>query len=166
VELNKFERLLLMNQYRILSLLDQSNADHYDKLRDALENGYVASYQDDLFAGILEGLSVEQSAFVVEVMSMYDALQRCYDALDDKTGIEEERTKFPGFDSDFELAQLGYARFVVEREGRFSQLKAHSEDFMGHTPMMDQYRRMTDVWKLAGNRYELTRDDITAILGA
>jgi hypothetical protein len=25
---------------------------------------------------------------------------------------------------------------------------------------------MTDVWKLAGNRYELTRDDITAILGA
>src|SRR5215210_402126 len=76
-----------MNQYRILSLLDQSNADHYDKLRDALENGYVASYQDDLFAGMLDGLSVEQSAFVVEVMSMYDALQRSYDALDDKQGI-------------------------------------------------------------------------------
>jgi uncharacterized protein len=166
VELNKFERLLLMNQYRILSQVDQSNAGHYDKLRDALENGYVASYQDDLFAGMLDGLSVEQSAFVVEVMSMYDALQRCYDALDDKTGIEEERTKFPGFDSDYELAHLGYARFVVEREGRFSQLKAHSEDFMGHTPMLDQYRRMSDVWKLASNRYELTRDDLTAILGA
>ena len=166
MELNKFERLLLMNQYRILSLLDQSNADHYDKLRDALENGYVASYQDDLFAGVLDGLSLEQSAFVVEVMSMYEALQRCYDALDDKTGIEEERTKFPGFDSNYEPAHLGYARFVVEKEGRFSQLKAHSEDFMGHTPMLDQYRRMSDVWKLAGNRYELTRDDITAILGA
>lgn len=166
MELNRFERLLLMNQYRILSLLDQSNADHYDKLRDALENGYVASYQADLFAGIRDGLSVEQSAFVVEVMSMYDALQRCYDALDDKTGIEEERTKFPGFDSDFELAHLGYARFVVEKEGRFSHLKAHSADFVSHTPMVDQYRRMTDVWKLAGNRYELTRDDITAILGA
>ena len=166
MELNKFERLLLMNQYRILSLLDQSNADHYDKLRDALENGYVASYQDDLFAGMLDGLSVEQSAFVVEVMSMYDALQRSYDALDDKQGIEEERTKFPGFDSDYERAHLGYARFVVEREGRFSRLKSHSPDFIGHTPMLDQYRRMTDLWKLSGNRYELTRDDITAILGA
>ena len=166
MELNKFERLLLMNQYRILSLLDQSNADHYDKLRDALENGYVASYQDDLFAGMLDGLSVEQSAFVLEVMSMYDALQRSYDALDDKQGIEEERTKFPGFDSDYERAHLGYARFVVEREGRFSRLKSHSRDFIGHTPMLDEYRRMTDVWKLAGNRYELTRDDITAILGA
>jgi uncharacterized protein YfbU (UPF0304 family) len=166
VELNKFERLLLMNQYRILSLLDQSNADHYDKLRDALENGYVTSYQDDLFAGIRDGLSVEQSAFVLEVMSMYDALQRSYDALDDRQGIEEERTKFPGFDSDFELAHVGYARFVVEREGRFSHLKPASADFISHTPMVDQYRRMTDVWKLAGNRYELTRDDITAILGA
>jgi uncharacterized protein len=166
MELNKFERLLLMNQYRILSLLDQSNADHYDKLRDALENGYVASYQDDLFAGMLDGLSVEQSAFVLEVMSMYDALQRSYDALDDKQGIEEERTKFPGFDSDYERAHLGYARFVVEREGRFSRLKSHSPDFIGHTPMLDQYRRMTDLWKLSGNRYELTRDDITAILGA
>jgi uncharacterized protein len=166
VELNKFERLLLMNQYRILSLLDQSKADHYNKLREELENGYVASYQDDLFAGIRDGLSVQQSAFVLEVMSMYDALQRSYDALDDKQGIEEERTKFPGFDSDFELAHLGYARFVVERERRFSDLKPFSADFISHTPMLDQYRRMTDVWKLAGNRYELTRDDITAILGA
>jgi uncharacterized protein len=166
VELNKFERLLLMNQYRILSLLDQGNADHYNKLRDALENGYVASYQDDLFAGILDGLSMEQCTFVREVMNMYDALQRSYDALDDKQGIEEERTKFPGFDSDYELEHLGYARFVVEREGRFSYLKLHSQDFNSHTPMLDQYRRMIDSWKLTANRYELTRDDITAMLEA
>jgi uncharacterized protein YfbU (UPF0304 family) len=32
--------------------------------------------------------------------------------------------------------------------------------------MLDQYRRMYDVWRLAANRSELTRDDITAILGA
>jgi uncharacterized protein len=166
VELNRFERLLLMNQYRILSLLDQSNADHYNKLGDALEEGYVASYRDDLFAGMRDGLSAEQCAFVVEVLSMYDALQRSYDALDDKQGIEEERTKFPGFESDYEIAHLGYARFVVEREGRFGHLKSVRADFISHTPMLDQYRRMYDVWRLAGNRYDLTRDDITAMLGA
>ena len=97
---------------------------------------------------------------------MYDALQRSYDALDDKQGIEEERTKFPGFESDYELAHLGYARFVVEREGRFGHLKSFRADFISHTPMLDQYRRMYDVWRLAENRYELTRDNITAILGA
>jgi len=166
VELNKFDRLLLMNQYRILSLLDQSNAEHYNKLRHALENGYVASYRDDLFARIRDGLSVEQCAFVLEVMNMYDALQHSYDVLDDKQGIEEERTKFPGFESDYELAQLGYARFVVEREGRFSHLKTFRADFVSHTPRLDQYRRMYDVWRLVDNRSELTRDDITAILGA
>ena len=118
MELNKFERLLLMNQYRTLSLLDQSNANHYNKLRDALENGYVASYQDELFAGMLDGLSVEQCAFVLEVMNMYDALQRSYDALDDKQGIEEERTKFPGFESDYELAPwVTHALLLRGRDG-------------------------------------------------
>ena len=97
---------------------------------------------------------------------MYDALQRSYDALDDRQGIEEERTKFPGFESDYELAHLGYARFVVEREGRFGHLKSVRLDFISHTPMLDQYRRMYDVWRLTGNRYDLTRDDLTAILGA
>jgi uncharacterized protein YfbU (UPF0304 family) len=99
-------------------------------------------------------------------MNMYDALQRSYDALDDKQGIEEERTKFPGFESDYELAHLGYARFVVEREGRFSHLKSFRSDFISHTPMLDQYRRMYDAWRLADNRYDLTQDDITAMLGA
>jgi uncharacterized protein len=166
VELNKFERRLLANQYHILSLIDQSNADHYNKLRDALENGYIASYQDDLFAGLLDGLSVEQCTFVLEVMNMYDALQRSYDRLDDKQGIEEERTTFPGFDSDYELEHMGYARFVVEREGRFTHLRAHSQDFTSHTPMLDRYRRMYDVWRLTANRYGLTRDDIAAIVDA
>jgi uncharacterized protein YfbU (UPF0304 family) len=166
VELSKFERRLLANQYHILRLLDQSNADHYQKMQEALENGYASVYETLPYETINDVLPADESTLVIDAMDMYSAIQRSYDALDDKTGIEEERTKFPGFDSDFELAQLGYARFIVEWEGRFTHLKAHSEDFMGHTPMMDQYRRMTDVWKLAGNRYELTRDDITAILGA
>jgi uncharacterized protein YfbU (UPF0304 family) len=166
VELNKFERGLLAKQYHILRLLDQTNADHYQKMQEALENGYEAVYETLLYETIADVLPAGESTLVIEAMDMYSAIQRSYDALDDKTGIEEERTKFPGFDSDFELAHLGYARFVVEREGRFSQLKAHSEDYMSHRPMLDQYRRMTDVWKLAANRYELTRDDIAAILDA
>jgi uncharacterized protein YfbU (UPF0304 family) len=55
VELNKFERLLLTNQYRILSLLDHSNADHYNKLGDALEKGYVASYRTIFSRGSATG---------------------------------------------------------------------------------------------------------------
>jgi hypothetical protein len=55
---------------------------------------------------------------------------------------------------DYDLAHLG------------SHLKSFRADFISHTPMLDQYRRMYDVWRLVDNPYELTRDNITAIVGA
>jgi uncharacterized protein len=164
--LSKFERRLLANQYHILSLLDQSNADHYGKMREALERGYESAYEDEVFGRMLDVLPRNESTLVIDAMAMYSAIQHSYAALDDKTGIEELRTEFPGFDGNHETAYMAYARFVVEKEGQFRSLKPNSEDFNSHTPMLDQYRRMIDVWKLTGNRYELTRDDLSAILGA
>ena len=162
--LNKFERRLLANQYQILSMLDQSNAEHYEKMQEALQKGYESYYNDEIFGWIFDGLSESESTLVIDAMDMYFAIQRAYDALDDKAEIEERRTKFPGFDGNHETAYMSYARFVVEREGRFSLLKPSSADFNSHTPMLDRYRRMIDNWKLTANRYELTRDEITAIL--
>jgi len=43
-------------------------------------------------------------------------------------------------------------------------LKPYKEDFNSHTPMLDRYRRMIDNWKLTSNGYELTREEIIAIL--
>ena len=166
MELTKAVRRLLVNQYHILSLLDEGNADHYDKMREALASGYEAAYHDEVSGWILDPLSQSECAFVIDAMDMYSAIQRSYEALDDKTGIEERHIKFPGFDGNYETAHMGYARFVVEKEGRFALLKPASEDFNSHTPMLDQYLRKIDVWKLAANRYDLTRSDITAILGA
>jgi uncharacterized protein len=164
VALNKFERRLLANQYQILSLLDQSNADHYEKLQEALEKGYESYYNDEIFGWIFDGMSESESKLVIDAMDMYFAIQRAYDTLDDKAEIEERRTKFPGFDGNHETAYMSYARFVVEREGRFSLLKPSSVDFNSHTPMLDRYRRMIDNWKLTTNQYKLTPDEITAIL--
>ena len=162
--LNKFERRLLANQYQILSLLDQSNAAHYEKLQEALERGYESYYNDEIFGWIFDGLAESESALVIDAMDMYFAIQRAYDALDDKVEIEERRTEFPGFDGNHETAYMSYARFAVEKEGRFSLLKLSSADFNSHTPMLDRYRRMIDNWKLTANQYELTPDEITAIL--
>jgi uncharacterized protein YfbU (UPF0304 family) len=164
VTLNKFERLLLANQYHVLSLLEQSNSAHYEKMQEALENGYESYYEDEIFRWIFDGLSVSECALVIDAMDMYSAIQRSYDALDDKAEIEEGRTKFPGFDGNHETAYMGYARFVVEKEGRFRFLKPYKEDFNSHTPMLDRYRRMIDNWKLTSNHYELTQEEIIAIL--
>jgi uncharacterized protein len=161
---NKFERRLLANQYQILSLLDQNNADHYEKMQEALEKGYESYYHDEIFGWIFDGLAESESTLVIDAMDMYFAIQRAYDALDDKAETEEWRTKFPGFDGNHETAYMGYARFVVEKEGRFRFLKPYKEDFNSHTPMLDRYRRMIDNWKLTSNHYELTQEEIIAIL--
>jgi len=166
MELTKVERRLLANQYHILSLLDEDNAEHYDKLRDALQSGYESGYEDAVFGWILDPLPGSESVLVIDAMDMYSAIQRGYEALDDKTGIEEWRTEFPGFDGNHETAYMAYARFVVEKEGRFGSLKSHTPDFNSHMPTLDSYRRMIDAWKLTNDRYELTRDDIIAILEA
>jgi uncharacterized protein len=147
MELTKVERRLLANQYHILSLLDEGNAEYYDNLRDALESGYASAYEDEVFGWILDPLPRSESVL-------------------DKTGIEQWRTEFPGFDGNHETAYMGYAQFVVEEEGRFGFLKPHSADFNSHMPTLESYRRMIDVWKLTNNRYELTRDDIIAVLDA
>jgi uncharacterized protein YfbU (UPF0304 family) len=117
VTLNKFERRLLANQYYLLSLLDQSNAAYYEKVQEALENGYESAYEDEIFGGIFDLLPADESALVIEALDLYSAIQRSYDALDDKQGIEEGRTLVPGFDGNYETAHMGYARFVVENEG-------------------------------------------------
>jgi uncharacterized protein YfbU (UPF0304 family) len=123
MELTKIERRLLANQYHILSLLDEGNAEHYEILRDALENGYEAAYHYGFFGSMLDPLSSWQCKLVMEAMAMYSSIQRSFEGLDDKTVIEEWRTWFPGFDGDLETTDMGYARYVVEKEHRFTDLK-------------------------------------------
>jgi uncharacterized protein YfbU (UPF0304 family) len=166
MELTKIERRLLANQYHILSLLDEGNAEHHEHLRDALENGYEAAYHYEVFGSMLDPLPPWGCKLVIDVMSMYSSIQRSFEALDDKTGIEEWRTWFPGFDSDLETTHKGYARYVVEKEHRFTDLKPNSEDFDSHTPAVKRYRRMMPVWKSVENRDELTREEIISILDA
>lgn len=166
MDLSKVERRLLANQYHILSLLDEGNAQHYENLRDALEKGYEAAYLYEVFGWMLDPLSPWQCKRVVAAMNMYSSIQRSYEALDDKTGIEEWSTWFPGFDGEEETAYMGYAGYVAEKEHRFTDLKPNTGDFESHMPMVERYRRMLRVWRSIENHDQLTREDIISILDA
>src|SRR5215212_668015 len=166
MDLTKVERRLLANQYHILSLLDEGNAEHYENVRDALENGYEAAYLYEVFGWMLDPLSPLQCKVVIDAMNMYSTIQRSYEALDDKTGIEESRTWFPGFDGEQETTHMGYARYVFEKEHRFAHLMPSTEDFDSHVPTVQRYRRMIPVWKSIDDHDQLTREDIISILDA
>jgi len=136
----------------------------YENLRDALENGYEAAYHYEAFGSMLVPLSPWGCKLVMDVMTMYSSIQRSFEVLDDKTGIEEWRTWFRGFDGDLETTHRGYARYIVEKEHRFTDLKPNTEDFESHTPTVERYRRMIPVWKSIENRDELTREDIATLV--
>ena len=145
MKLSKVERLLLANQYHIMSMLEKESADYHDRLREALVNGYESVYED-IFLPILDGLSVEECRFVQLAMALYGVMQRSHEELPDKAGIE------------------AYARYVVEKERRFPYLKLGWGGFNSHVPMIDRYRQQVEVWRSMDEKPELTAEDITTIL--
>ena len=166
MKLTKVERLLLANQYHILSMLEIDRADEYDGLREALERGYESVYEDRIFRDIFDGLSIEECRFVQVAMGLYWVIQRSYEDLPDKSGIDERDIVFLGFDGNHETEYMAYARYVAEKEGRFPHLKIGSDRFNSHIPMVDRYRRQIALWKSMDEKPEFTSEEITSILEA
>ena len=136
-------------------------------MQHALENGYSDYYDDKLFDRMAEELSPEESAFVRDALDVHGVMQRCYEELGDKSGIEESGLAFPGFDGNHEGAYLGYARFLREKEGRFDHVKLRGFDGLNsHVPLADKYERMVREWKKvpSSRRYDgLTKEEIVSI---
>jgi uncharacterized protein len=165
MELSKLERLLLDNQYQILSFVDPGNAKWYDRMREALQNGYEAAYSS-LFNGIFDPLPAPECSFVVHTMAMFDALQQSYAALSDKGGIDQSRLRFSGFDGNNETEYMGYAQFLVEKEERFTTLQLGGDGFNSHRLIIPEYKAMLTLWYGMGQANQLTADQIRQILGA
>lgn len=164
IDLTSIERRILINQYRILKKIDEDAGSNYDFAIEVLENGYELHY--DIALGVLgEPLSIEACGEVLEIMSMYESMQRSYRALEDPGDISENDVRFLGFDGHTEADRMAYARFVVEEWGRFKNID-HRADFNSHMPLHRRYQRMLSAWGESINKYDLTRDDLNRILAA
>ena len=164
MQLTKVERLLLANQYLILSKLDPQDESH-TRMVKALEHGYEAAIQEALSKRIFDGLPEEECHVVQDALELYGTIQRSYDALEDKAGIEEHRVEFSGFDGNHETAHMAYAKYLLEKEGRYPYLRLARGWANSHTEMLGRYRRQIAVWKSMDEKRELTREDIASILG-
>lgn len=167
IELSRVERWILSNQYRILEALYPEEADHLAHAREALEQGFEGRYED-LASHIDESvLSPQECREVVDILAMYDALQRSRTALGEQTKIKEEEVRFAGFDGNNETAQMVYARhFCGGPLGRFQGLDT-AKDFNSHFPSLDSYRAMLRVWKdQCKGSYQMTEAQIRQVLDA
>ncbi len=160
--LTKTERLILINQYRALAVMNPKEEKHYAEACEILENGYALEYTV-LFQPISDELTEDECREVYDILDMYRALKAGYDKLDDKTGIDG-RISFGGFDQNEETARYEYVRFLIVDQGRWEE--SNIPDLNSHWPMLESYRKMLREWHNSTDRMALTRDDVGRIISA
>lgn len=165
MKLEKLERLILVNQFRILEKLYPDEADYYSKHRKAIEEGYVLHYAW-AFEHLDDELSVEESDEVLEVLDMYRAITSSYEKIKDKHTIDSPLLKFKGFDGNNESKLMGYTQYFINDLERYEELKYDQPytDFNSHGRMMHNYRRMLAEWKKCKDRHNLSNEELQRIL--
>lgn len=115
-------------------------------------------------------------AFVVDVLDMWRVLEFSFNKLNakDRERVKKdaawfgEKVAFPGFDGNDEGRLFSIATFMVEKLGRFDELKGRSLN--SHSNTVATYNRMLPVFQpirkaLSERRdYNLKADEIIAIL--
>ena len=151
------ERVILANQYEILGKLN--NEKTYLDLAENLRDGHEWIYNQKISVSPI--FTEEQSDFVVSILSLYEVIQDSFDALSDKGSLNEDSVKFPGFDGNNEGEYMRFFSALVEND-QFAHVKANKNS---HMQKVSTYTNMLDKWESLGKDYQLSLDDIEAILG-
>src|SRR5699024_5260548 len=114
MEMTNAQRLILSNQYKMMTMLDPANAERYRRLQTIIERGYGLQMRelDREFGELKE----ETCRTIIDIMEMYHALHVSWSNLQDQQSIDERRVTFLGFDAATEARYLGYVRFMVNVE--------------------------------------------------
>jgi uncharacterized protein YfbU (UPF0304 family) len=159
--LSPFERLTLVNQYRILAAVSASDREHYTRLADNLEAGHTWLYRD--FPHLQEELSEATSEHVLDILQLYELLQASYRDLADKEGLTERDVAFEGFDGNNECEMLTFAQALIE-DGRYVHVLGEKAQ-NSHSRTTEVYGRMLSCWRAMGEPHDLlSADQIRQIL--
>ncbi|NLW02296.1 MAG: YfbU family protein [Clostridiaceae bacterium] len=165
MELSKKDRLMLINQYRILSILNPDGASSYNIRIKMLEEGYSLHY-DEMVNWINDGMSREECQEIIDILEMYRCLWHSFKKLRDKGSIKKKHVRFPGFDAKDEEKQLNYAEYVMYSLNRYKEFhqRRRLPNHDSYKPMLRHYRAMLSVWNSLGNRRLLSGEEIIQIL--
>ncbi|EKT55623.1 YfbU family protein [Providencia sneebia] len=164
MEMTNAQRLILSNQYKMMTMLDPENGDRYRRLQTIIERGFGLQLRelDRDFGELSEGTC----RTIIDIMEMYHALQVSYENMADKQGIDARRVQFLGFDAATEARYLSYVRFMVNTEGRYTHFDSGTHGFNSQTPMWDKYVRMLGIWRACPRQYHLSAVEINQIFNA
>ena len=140
----------LSNQYRILEHIDEKNAEAYRHAHEALTNGYEL-YYGWLCEHVADGanaLTEAECTYVLDVLDMFDFMQRAYDKPTDKSGIDATLIFFPGFDGNNEGKYWDLRNSFAGNAVHTKIFVNTGKTFNSHMPTHDLYERMLNAWAM------------------
>ncbi|HAS6052331.1 TPA: YfbU family protein [Vibrio vulnificus] len=166
MEMSNAQRLILSNQYKLMSQLDPENAEKYQRFQTIVERGYELQMRElnKDYGCITEALCKE----IIDVMEMYHAMQESFRMLDadESTQVDQRRLQFLGFDIASEAQLVHYVRFLTESEGLYPQFDKGDHLFNSQMPMLEKYRRMLATWRKCPRQYHLCATELRQIFNA
>ncbi|BCK03454.1 YfbU family protein [Vibrio cholerae] len=166
MEMTNAQRLILSNQYYLMSKLTPENAEKYQRLQTIVERGYELQMRElnKEFGCLVE----DECREVIDIMEMYHAMQESNKMLteDERKEVDQRRLNFLGFDIATEAQLVNYSRFLVDSEGLYPQFDKADHHFNAQMPMLDKYRRMLTTWRNCPRQYHLSAAEFKQIFNA
>ncbi|AHM74957.1 MULTISPECIES: YfbU family protein [Yersinia] len=164
MDMTNAQRLILSNQYKMMTMLDPENAERYRRQQTIVERGFGLQMRElDRDFG---EMSEDTCRTIINIMEMHHALQVSWGNLKDQQDLDERRIAFLGFDAATESRYLSYVRFMVNTEGRYTHFDSGTHGFNSQTPMWDKYQRMLAIWQSCPRQYHLSAVEISQIINA
>ncbi len=161
-KLTDVERVILANQYEILSKLN--NDEYYEKIFKELRNGHEWLYSQHIKGTLLPILSKDDTEHVLCILQIYKDLRDSYDKLEDKSNIEEHSIEFPGFDGNHEPELLSFAHALIE-DNRYIDVLGKVAINSHSSRTQPTYKRMVSTWRELGKpSYPYSKETILSII--
>lgn len=160
LKLTDTERLILANQYEIMSLLNKD--DHYALMAETLRSGYEWLYRQ-YFDDLDENLDPEKAEYVLTILGIYGDMHSSFAKMEDKSSLDESQLIFPGFDGNNESELLCFTHALLKHDRFINTIGPAARN--SHMPTTQKYRRMIQKWEELGRpHFPYTKDHIIAIL--
>ena len=176
MQFSRKERLFLVNQYRILQKLSESESEkkEYENLIEALVSGYRIHYHDFFEEFSTVDMPEEDSQYVLDILEMYRGIIFSYMKLmrdKVKISIRPEDIVFPGFDGNDrkESQYLNYTNYFINSLGRYEEInKINKGNFSAGNCTCNKYDRMLSIWRELDSigRYFMGEERIKELLNA
>lgn len=156
MKLDKKDRLILINQYKILEKLYPDDMNMYKNHRIALEDGFELNY-NWLFEELDEELSEEKCKEIFAILSMFRAIYNSSKNIPKEELNNLKALKFQGVNVEYEYKEFAYINYIINELDRFEELKYGNKltDFNSRVPMLEKYKHMLDFWKKNSSPQEM-----------